>query len=80
MDRLIEMVYAICQLRVESIEPKFSAVCQFTNDSVLGGLKSQSYNWEQIYFKAKGTSLYYVRVFWDFFEPPTHLRKDIFTI
>ena len=24
-------------------------------------------------------SLYYVRVFWGFFEPPTHLRKDIFT-
>ena len=28
---------------------------------------------------AKGPSLYYVRVFWGFFEPPTHLRKDIFT-
>jgi hypothetical protein len=27
----------------------------------------------------KGLSLYYVRVFWGFFEPPTHLRKDIFT-
>jgi len=28
---------------------------------------------------AKEPSLYYVRVFWGFFEPPTHLRKDIFT-
>ena len=28
---------------------------------------------------SKGPSLYYVRVFWAFFEPPTHLRKDIFT-
>ena len=27
----------------------------------------------------KGPFLYYVRVFWGFFEPPTHLRKDIFT-
>ena len=27
----------------------------------------------------KGPSLYYVRVFWGFFEPPTHLRKDNFT-
>ena len=26
-----------------------------------------------------GAILYYVRVFWGFFEPPTHLRKDIFT-
>ena len=28
---------------------------------------------------AKGPFLYYVRVFWDFFEPPTDLCKDIFT-
>ena len=27
----------------------------------------------------KGPFLYYVRMFWGFFEPPTHLRKDIFT-
>ena len=27
----------------------------------------------------KGPFLYYVRVFWGLFEPPTHLRKDIFT-
>ena len=27
----------------------------------------------------KGSSLYYVRVFWGFFQPPTHLRKDIST-
>ena len=26
----------------------------------------------------KGPSLYYVRVFLGFSEPPTHLRKDIF--
>ena len=28
---------------------------------------------------AKGPFLYYVRVFRGFFEPPTHLRKEIFT-
>ena len=28
---------------------------------------------------SKGPFLYYVRVFWGFFELPTHLRKDIFT-
>ena len=28
----------------------------------------------------KGPSLYYVRVFWVFFELPTHPRKDIFSI
>ena len=28
---------------------------------------------------SKGPFLYYVRVFWGSFEPPTHLRKDIFT-
>ena len=27
----------------------------------------------------QGPFLYYVRVFWGFFEPPTHLRKDIVT-
>ena len=27
----------------------------------------------------KGPSLYYVRVFWGFFEPTTYLRKDILT-
>ena len=27
----------------------------------------------------KGPFLYYVRVFWGSSEPPTHLRKDIFT-
>ena len=27
----------------------------------------------------KGPSLYHVRVFWGFFEPPTHLCKDIST-
>ena len=27
----------------------------------------------------KGPFLYYVRVYWGFFEPPTHLHKDIFT-
>ena len=27
----------------------------------------------------KGPSLYYVRVFWSFFVPPTYLCKDIFT-
>ena len=26
-----------------------------------------------------GPFLYYVRVFWGFFETPTHLRKDIYT-
>ena len=26
-----------------------------------------------------GQFLYYVRVFWGFFEPPTLLRKDVFT-
>ena len=25
----------------------------------------------------KGPFLYYIRVFWSFFEPPTHLRRDI---
>ena len=33
-----------------------------------------------VWFKkdlCKGPFLYYVRVFWGFFEPPTHLRKDI---
>ena len=29
--------------------------------------------------QSKGPSLYYVRVFQGFFEPPTHLHKDIFT-
>ena len=28
----------------------------------------------------KGPFLYYVKVFWGFFEPPTHLRKDIFKL
>ena len=32
------------------------------------------------YLSRKGPSLYYVSVFWGFFEPPTHLRKDIFII
>ena len=27
----------------------------------------------------KGPFSYYVRVFWGFFEPPTHLHKGIFT-
>ena len=26
----------------------------------------------------RGPSLYYVRLFFGFLEPPTHLRKDIF--
>ena len=29
--------------------------------------------------RSKGQFLYYVRVFWGFFELPTHLCKDIFT-
>ena len=29
--------------------------------------------------QGKGPFLYYVRVFWGFFEPPIHLHKDIFT-
>ena len=33
----------------------------------------------ETYMTCKGPSLYYVRVFWGFFEPPVHLRKDIFT-
>ena len=36
-------------------------------------------NSDQKYKFSKGPFLYYVRVFWGFFEPPTHLGKDIFT-
>ena len=40
---------------------------------------SCSYSYSEYHKLHKGPSLYYVRVFWGFFEPPTHLRKDIFT-
>ena len=30
-------------------------------------------------FPGKGPFKYYVGIFWDFFEPPTYLCKDIFS-
>ena len=33
----------------------------------------------ELHILDKGPFLYYVRVVWGFIEPPTHLRKDIFT-
>ena len=32
---------------------------------------------KKLYWEDKGPFLYYVRVFWGFYEPPTHLRKGI---
>ena len=41
--------------------------------------KEKKSAWHPMILLRKGPFLYYVRVFWGFFEPPTHLRKNIFT-
>ena len=48
---------------LQTIQIKLILLCVWAEPAILG----------------KGPFLYYVRVFWGFFEPPTHLRKDVFT-